>query len=118
MIGLPDLAGMGMRKAFEYLVKEHAVGFYGRARDDVAKEPLGQTVNKIDDTDLLRWATAAKNLGNDEVHWEKKHVDKGAVELDKLIVVVAKAFASKIADRALLNEIEATEAAHKQPHNP
>ena len=69
---LRQLCGMGYRRALEILVKQHLSKKYPDQADQIIKEPLGHSINRLQDHEksLARGATW---LGNDFAHIEDKH---------------------------------------------
>jgi hypothetical protein len=83
---LHDIAGMGYRKALEFLIKDYCIN---RHRDDesaIKAAPLMQCINKyVSDLNVKQCATRAAWLGNDETHYERVWTDRDIKDLKVLI---------------------------------
>ncbi|MEE0709933.1 MAG: hypothetical protein UCO57_14290 [Gemmiger sp.] len=67
------ICGMGYRKALEFLVKDYLIEKDSEAADAIAKEPLAQSIRRIDNQQIRILAERSAWLGNDETHYTKKH---------------------------------------------
>ncbi|MBA4292412.1 hypothetical protein C0431_05530 [bacterium] len=71
--GLNEIAGVGYRRALEFLLKDYCVYIRPEKEDDIKKEFLSQVVQKfVDREEIKQIATVALWLGNDESHYVKK----------------------------------------------
>lgn len=78
------LAGLGYRKALEFLIKDYLINVKHEDKEKIITLSLGKCVNKLDKS-LQDIAKASVWLGNDEVHYFKKHEDYGIEHLKKFI---------------------------------
>jgi len=69
--GLDELAGMGYRKAIEYLVKDWAIQNVPADKDKIEGLWLGQVITKYYEGDLKEILERATWLGNDQAHYNK-----------------------------------------------
>ena len=95
MHGLDELAGMGFRKAIEYLVKDWAIQNNPTDKDKIIEDLwLGQVIKEYYDGDLKDILERATWLGNDQSHYNqlfeeydvdvlKELIDLIMVELDR-----------------------------------
>ena len=94
---LDQLAGMGYRKAIEFLVTDYLLKYpiEGVEKDWLTnpKTSLISKINKLKNERIRQLATAITYLGNDETHYTRRHPD---FDLDKM-----KAFI-----KVLLSDIE------------
>ena len=67
------ICGMGYRKALEFLLKDYLIEKYPQEADAIAKEPLAQSIRRIDNPQIKTLAERSAWLGNDETHYTKKH---------------------------------------------
>jgi hypothetical protein len=84
--GLKQIAGVGYRKALEFLIKDYCT--YTRPADEaeIRKVFLGECINRfVDDPKVKDCARRAVWLGNDETHYERKWADKDVGDLKTLI---------------------------------
>lgn len=77
------IAGMGYRKAVEFLVSDYLIKFPEKsngASKDWVKNPkisLNQKIQKISDPRIQTVSKAIAWIGNDETHYTRRHEDKG-----------------------------------------
>ena len=79
------LAGIGYRKAIEFLVKDYLIKCKNEDKSKVSTQQLGQCISDIDDARINNLARAASWIGNDETHYVRKHVDKDVQDLKKFL---------------------------------
>lgn len=88
--GLDEVAGVGYRKALEFLVKDYLIGTYPDEEDEVRKKYLGDCIKEhLKDEALRNCAQLAAWLGNDETHYERRWIDKDIEDLKNLISLTA-----------------------------
>jgi len=69
--GLDELAGMGYRKAIEYLVKDWAIQNKPEDKSKIENSWLGAVINDYYSGDLKEILERATWLGNDQAHYNK-----------------------------------------------
>ena len=69
--GLDEIAGMGYRKAIEYLVKDWAIQNNPEKIEDIKKSWLGKVIKDYYNGDLKEILERATWLGNDQSHYNK-----------------------------------------------
>jgi len=69
--GLDELAGMGYRKAIEYLVKDWAIQTKPEEKEKIEKAWLGAVIKNYYEGDLKDILERATWLGNDQAHYNK-----------------------------------------------
>jgi len=69
--GLDELAGMGYRKAIEYLVKDWAIQTKPEDKQKIESSWLGGVINDYYTGDLKEILERATWLGNDQAHYNK-----------------------------------------------
>lgn len=85
-LNLNEVAGMGLRKALEFLIKDFAIKQKPNDEETIKKTFLGTVItNYIDDARLKNTASRAVWLGNDETHYVRKWIDKDINDLKLLI---------------------------------
>jgi hypothetical protein len=83
---LEQLAGIGLRKALEFLIKDFAIREYPGDAEQIKSKPLSACISEyLDDSNVKRCATRATWLGNDETHYVRKWEDKDIEDLKILI---------------------------------
>lgn len=88
--GLDEIAGMGYRKAIEYLVKDWATQLNPEEKDKIHSSWLGKVITGYFDGDLKEILERATWLGNDQSHYIKlfEEYDLGILkDLISLILV-------------------------------
>lgn len=86
--GLNEIAGMGYRKAFEFLIKDYLIKEHDtpEEQEKIKKLPLAKCItNYVIDPRIKDMASRAAWLGNDQTHYLKKHTDKDTKDLKILI---------------------------------
>lgn len=82
---LIDIAGMGFRKALEILVKDFCIEKFPNEIDRITKEPLSQSIDRINNPQIADMAKAASWLGNDQTHYHQKHPDYNLQDMKNFI---------------------------------
>ena len=83
---LGQVAGMGYRKALEFLVKDFLIKQKPADAENIKKTMLGSCINNyVDDPRIKSVAARATWLGNDETHYVRKWIDKDIEDLKILI---------------------------------
>jgi len=68
---LNEIAGMGYRKAIEFLVKDFCIYLNPDKKVEIENLLLGKCISTyITDTEIKNLATASTWLGNDETHYK------------------------------------------------
>lgn len=84
--GLGHIAGMGYRKALEFLVKDYAIKTDPGKEDEIKSAMLGPCIKKyIDDKYVKQSAKAASWVGNDETHYQRLNEDKDIADLKRYL---------------------------------
>lgn len=85
-MGLDEVAGVGYRKALEFLIKDYCVHRVPEEEGSIKGAFLGAVIDKyVDDANLKACAKRAAWLGNDETHYVRKWEDKDINDLKVLI---------------------------------
>lgn len=99
-IGLSHLAGMGYRKAIEFLVTDFLKDY--PTDESVTKEwlenpktQLSQKVSKLPSSKLIRTAKAVTSLGNDETHYTIRHPNYNLQHMKRFISLLLKEIESE-----------------------
>lgn len=83
---LEDIAGMGLRKALEYLVKDYLIYLNPDDEDDIKKSELGKCIsNKLDNAKLKAVASRGAWIGNDYAHYQRLFEDKDLSDMHTFI---------------------------------
>lgn len=83
---LNHIAGMGYRKALEFLIKDYAIHFNQTKEDSIKNQSLAQCIKTyIDNPKIQTLAERSAWLGNDEVHYVRKHPDYDINDLKRFI---------------------------------
>lgn len=83
---LNEIAGIGYRKALEFLIKDFLILHENKDETKVKSTALGNCISTmIDNPQLKIVASRATWLGNDQTHYEQKYTDKDINDLKRLI---------------------------------
>ncbi|SUM69839.1 DUF4145 domain-containing protein [Staphylococcus nepalensis] len=93
---LNHLAGIGYRKAIEFLVKDYLIYVKPEETNSIKTKFLSQCIKMIDDEDIKNLAKAATWIGNDETHYTRLHKDKDISDMKRFIYALTHLFALKI----------------------
>jgi hypothetical protein len=89
-IELEQIAGMGLRKALEFLIKDFAIHQNPNDHEKIKATPLGTVINNyVNDINLKTTAERAVWLGNDETHYVREWIDKDINDL-KILIQMSK----------------------------
>lgn len=86
--GLDELAGMGYRKAIEYLVKDWAIQTKPEDKEKIEKSWLGAVINDYYISDLKDILERATWLGNDQAHYNRLFEEFDLEVLKELIELI------------------------------
>lgn len=86
-LGLDEIAGIGYRKAVEILVKDYCLLTLpdDKVKEKIPSMPLSQCINLIPYEPIRTLALGSAWLGNDETHYERKHVDHDLEDLKRFV---------------------------------
>ncbi|HHX68637.1 MAG TPA: DUF4145 domain-containing protein [Gallicola sp.] len=83
---LDQIAGMGYRKALEFLIKDFCISEKPDEREKIENNFLGKVIEEyIEDRIIKNLATYSAWLGNDETHYKRKWKEKDIEDLKKFI---------------------------------
>lgn len=84
---LDQIAGVGYRKALEFLIKDYAIRTYPDDEEKIKKLFLGVVISEYlaDFKKLQNLAKAATWIGNDETHYIRRHEDKDIRDMKQFI---------------------------------
>jgi len=84
--GLDEIAGVGYRKALEFLIKDYCIHKNPDSVEAIKSSFLGTVIrDNVDDANVKMCAERATWLGNDETHYVRKWEDKDINDLKVLI---------------------------------
>jgi hypothetical protein len=87
-LNLDHIAGIGYRKALEFLIKDYLIIKYPEKSENISKKLLGKCIkDDVENVNLKEMSERAAWLGNDETHYVRKWVDKDLKDLKILINV-------------------------------
>lgn len=95
-LGLYHLAGIGLRKSLEFLVKDYLINFIGEDKIVISKMQMSQAINKIESIDIKALALVITWLGNDEAHYKREFINKDIKDIKKVIKVLSSLMSHQI----------------------
>ena len=109
---------MGYRKALEILIKDYAIE-KDPDKEEIKKAFLANCINSYIKSDKIQALSKASAwIGNDETHYEKRHIEYSIQELKLFIDAVVATIETDIAYEkatALLSGIDANRTQPKTP---
>lgn len=93
---LDQIAGVGYRKATEFLIKDYAIRNNSPDEDKIKSMFLGVVINEYlnDFPKLQSLAKASTWIGNDETHYVRRHEDKDINDMKAFILSAAQFIAA------------------------
>lgn len=83
---LDEICGQGYRKSLEFLIKDYAIKFHPKDKENIQKLNLSPCIDKyIENSRIKSLAKASAWLGNDETHYVRKHEDYNIEHLKSFI---------------------------------
>ncbi|MCO4477662.1 hypothetical protein Si004_00404 [Streptococcus infantarius subsp. infantarius] len=101
---LDQIAGVGYRKAAEFLIKDYTILKNPEDKETIKKNMLGKVIaDYLDDFPKLQaLAKSVAWIGNDETHYIRRHDDKDIQDLKRFILSAAQFIAADYdADEAI-----------------
>lgn len=90
-LGLKDVAGPGLRKSLEFLIKDFAIKQKPEQQDSIKSRSLTHVIKDyISHPKIVAIAERAAWLGNDETHYSRQWVEKDIDDLVTLINLTAE----------------------------
>lgn len=85
---LKHLAGMGLRKALEFLIKDFCIRLYPKDREKILKSSLSNCIkNYFENSKFQKIAIRAVWLGNDESHYKRSWENHDIQDLKQLLEI-------------------------------
>lgn len=73
---LDEIAGLGFRKALEFLVKDYSIHFHKNEEENIKKMNMASCIKLyVEDKRINTLAEKSAWIGNDEAHYVRKHED-------------------------------------------
>jgi hypothetical protein len=86
--GLNQIAGVGYRKALEYIIKDYSISINKDKENEIKAIHLSTCITKfVDNPQVKLCAERAAWLGNDETHYVRKWISKDINNLKELITL-------------------------------
>lgn len=86
--GLDQIAGLGYRKALEFLVKDYLIRENPGDADTIKQTFLGQCITRLKDERIRAAVERAVWLGNDEAHYVRRWQGMDVTDLKRIIGLV------------------------------
>lgn len=85
-LNLDQIAGIGYRKATEFLIKDFTIHEHPEEEDTIKSAALSTVINNyIDDRKIKKLAEVTVWIGNDETHYIRKHTERDISDLKRFI---------------------------------
>lgn len=98
--GLSQVAGVGYRKALEFLIKDYCISVFPDSAEAIKAAYLSTCIEKfVDSPEVKICAQRAAWIGNDETHYLRKWVDKDIKNLKELILLTVNWIHNRILTR-------------------
>lgn len=109
-VGLDLISGAGYRKALEFLLKDYLITIKPSDKDEVTVHTIGWLIaNKICSEKIKISAGLAKDIGNDEVHYQRKIEELSLEDLKKLVRLTTHWISDEIITNQYKNRLEKSE---------
>ncbi len=106
-MGLHLICGAGYRKSLEFLIKDYVNFTKPKKKQIVSDHSLGWLiVNEVDSEKVKFTAGLAKDVGNDETHYEKKIEELSLEDLRKLIKLTTNWISDELTMRGYLQKVD------------
>ena len=87
--GLDEIAGLGYRKALEFLIKDYAIHENPTDAEAIKTKPLAQCIRSyIDNSHIETLAERSAWIGNDEAHYIRKQEDRDVTDMKSFIQAI------------------------------
>ena len=87
--GLDEMAGLGYRKALEFLVKDFSIYERPDIAEEIKVKPLMQCIkNYIDNASIVTLAERSAWIGNDEAHYVRKQENRDVNDMKAFIQAI------------------------------
>lgn len=93
--GLDEIAGMGFRKALEFLVKDYAISLFPNEKEKIEKMHLSDTIDRINYQPITDIAKPCIKVLNDETHYFRKFEKVEVENINKLILAIVGILSAK-----------------------
>lgn len=104
---LREIAGVGYRKALEFLVKDYCISKNPDNEEEIKAKFLGRVIdNHVDNENIKQCAKRAVWLGNDETHYVRVWVEKDIKDLKLLIQLTVGWIEQEILTDILLKDMQ------------
>ncbi|UOG32799.1 hypothetical protein [Leptospira noguchii] len=105
-MNLDEIAGVGFRKALEFLIKDYCIYKNESKSDEIKTLLLVKVIDQyIDDMNIKSCAKRAAWLGNDETHYIRKWEDRDINDLKTLITLTINWIVNNIMTEKYLREM-------------
>lgn len=112
-LGLTEIAGMGFRKALEFLIKDYCISKNPGKEEAIKKTLLGPCIqNFVTDPNIKACSERATWLGNDETHYTRQWESHDIEDLKRLVRLTENWISNEVATANYLVEMQ------KHPSTP
>ncbi len=106
-LGLTEIAGMGFRKALEFLIKDYCISKNPGKDESIKKTLLGPCIqNFVADPNIKACAERATWLGNDETHYTRQWQSHDIEDLKRLVRLTENWITNEVATTNYLSTMQ------------
>lgn len=110
--GLAEIAGLGYRKALEFLIKDYCAAKCPDDAETIKRSFLGTVIrDRVSDRKIQGAAEKVAWLGNDEAHYVRKWEDHDLEDLKSLLKIVVNGIDEELEYDSLMASFDAKAAA-------
>jgi hypothetical protein len=104
---LNQVAGIGYRKALEFLVKDYLISEEPEKKADIETQQLSRVINNyVKSTNIKSCAERATWLGNDEAHYLRKWENHDIEDLKRLLQLTENWIVTELQTKQYLEELK------------
>lgn len=86
---LDEIAGLGYRKALEFLIKDFAIHEHPDEKESIKIKPLAQCIkNYISNENITTLAERSAWIGNDEAHYVRRQEDRDVSDMKAFVQAI------------------------------
>ncbi len=104
--GCKSIVGLGYRRALEFLVKDYAIKFNDKDKEEIAVMHLSDVIKKYLDSQTQELFKKTTWIGNDYSHYSKEYENIDIDDLKQLVLLSADAIKKDVKIREYMSKIK------------